>query len=68
MRKVSDSLTYQTVIRVSSLTLQASKLKYPCIMRQTPLHGKLLLHRVSKFIMLFLQDKTIPIKRLIKTI
>ena len=37
-------------------------------MRQALLHRKLLLHRMSKFIMLLLQDEAISIEWLIKTI
>ena len=37
-------------------------------MRQALLHRKLLLHGMPKFIMLLLQDKAIPTKRLIEAI
>ncbi len=37
-------------------------------MRQALLHRKLLLHWMSKFIMLLLQDETIPTEWLIKVI
>ena len=37
-------------------------------MRQALFHWKLLFNRMSKFIMLLLQNKTIPIEWLIKTI
>ena len=37
-------------------------------MRQALLHRKLLFNRMSKFIMLLLQDETISIEWLIKTI